>query len=127
VKALLADPAVRFDYYCWDLYARTSSYYKEHPESLEWRSATLHAIEAGEGELAEMAHLVADAIVEGAPGHHAAAGRRVRRAAARERDPAPAILGLGVRAAQERKAIYLETEGKNAGCWVMPGLRKRAR
>ena len=32
VQALLADPAVRFDYYCWDLYARTSSYYKEHPE-----------------------------------------------------------------------------------------------
>ena len=22
---------------------------------------------------------------------------------------------------KERKAIYLETEGKNAGCWVMPG------
>ena len=29
VQALLDDPAVRFDYYCWDLYARTSSYYKE--------------------------------------------------------------------------------------------------
>ena len=23
---------------------------------------------------------------------------------------------------KERKAIYFETEGKNAGCWVMPGL-----
>src|SRR5215471_4714178 len=30
VHALLADPAVRFDYYCWDLYARTSGYYKDH-------------------------------------------------------------------------------------------------
>src|SRR5690242_16430444 len=46
VKALIDDPATRFDYYCWDLYARTSSYYKEHPESLEWRKQTLHAIEA---------------------------------------------------------------------------------
>jgi len=64
VRTMLADPAVRFDYYCWDLYARTSSYYKDHPESLNWRAATLHAIEAGEGEVAELAHLVADAIVQ---------------------------------------------------------------
>ncbi len=63
VRALLADPAVRFDYYCWDLYARISAYYKDHPEALKWRGATLHAIEAGEGDVAELAHLVADAIV----------------------------------------------------------------
>ena len=24
---------------------------------------------------------------------------------------------------KERKAIYLETEGKNSGCWVMPAAR----
>src|SRR5947199_5605404 len=64
VHALLADPAVRFDYYCWDLYARTSSYYKDHPEAMQWRSQTLHAIESGEGEVAELAHLVANAIVQ---------------------------------------------------------------
>src|SRR5207237_5218589 len=64
VQALLADPSVRFDYYCWDLYARISSYYKEHAESLAWRGRMLHAIEAGEGELAELAMLVADSIVE---------------------------------------------------------------
>src|ERR1017187_6472671 len=64
VEALLADPAVRFDYYCWDLYAHTSSYYGDHPESLAWRKATLHAIEAGDGEVAELAHVVADAIVK---------------------------------------------------------------
>ena len=93
VRALIDDPAVRFDYYCWDLYARISSYYKEHPESLAWRTETLHAIEAGEGELAELAHLVADAIVEAHLAHHAAAGRGVRRAAARKRDPAPASSG----------------------------------
>ena len=27
-------PGRRFDYYCWDLYARTSRYYKDHPEAL---------------------------------------------------------------------------------------------
>ena len=127
VKALLADPSVRFDYYCWDLYARTSSYYKDHPEALEWRSATLHAIEAGAGELAELAHLVADAVVEA----HLATMLRL----GVEYDVLPReseILHLQFWASafellKERQAIYRETEGKNAGCWVMPGLSEEGK
>jgi arginyl-tRNA synthetase len=127
VKGLLADSAVRFDYYCWDLYARTSSYYKDHPESLEWRARTLHAIEAGEGDLAEMAHLVSDAIV------HAHLATMLRLGV--EYDVLPReseILHLKFWASafellKERKAIYLETEGKNAGCWVMPGLSEEGK
>ncbi|HEY1219516.1 MAG: arginine--tRNA ligase [Bryobacteraceae bacterium] len=122
VEALLADPAVRFDYYCWDLYARTSSYYKEQPESLAWRSQTLHAIEAGSGELARMAHLVADAVVQA----HLKTMLRLDV----EYDVLPReseILHLQFWAAafeqlKQRQAIYMEREGKNAGCWVMPGL-----
>jgi len=127
VKALLADPSVRFDYYCWDLYARTSSFYKDHPEALEWRGATLHAIEAGAGELAEMAHLVADAIVEA----HLATMLRL----GVEYDVLPReseILRLQFWASafellKKRQAIYRETEGKNAGCWVMPGLSEEGK
>ncbi len=127
VRALLADPAVRFDYYCWDLYARISAYYKESPESLQWRSAALHAIEAGEGELAKMAHLVADAIVRA----HLVTMLRLDV----EYDVLPReseILHLQFWASafeqlKERKAIYLETEGKNSGCWVMPGLSEEGK
>jgi arginyl-tRNA synthetase len=127
VKALLADPSVRFDYYCWDLYARTSSHYRDHPESLEWRSAMLHAIEAGEGRAAELAHLVADAIVEA----HLATMLRLDV----EYDVLPReseILHLKFWASafellKQRQAIYLETEGKNAGCWVMPGLSEEGK
>jgi arginyl-tRNA synthetase len=127
VEALLADPAVRFDYYCWDLYAHTSSYYKEQPESLAWRSETLHAIEAGEGELARMAHLVADAVVQA----HLKTMLRLDV----EYDVLPReseILHLQFWAAafeqlKQRKAIYLESEGKNAGCWVMPGLSEEGK
>jgi arginyl-tRNA synthetase len=127
VQALLADPAVRFDYYCWDLYALTSSYYKDHPESLPWRSATLHAIEAGEGEVAELAHLVADAIVKA----HLATMLRLDV----EYDVLPReseILHLKFWASafellKDRKAIYFETEGKNSGCWVMPGLSEEGK
>ncbi len=127
VQALLADPAVRFDYYCWDLYAHTSSYYKDHPESLPWRSATLHAIEAGAGEVAELAHLVADAIVKA----HLTTMLRLDI----EYDVLPReseILHLKFWASafellKERKAIYFETEGKNSGCWVMPGLSEEGK
>ena len=127
MRALLADPAVRFDYYCWDLYARTSSYYKDHPEALAWRAETLHAIEAGEGEVAELAHLVADAIVKA----HLATMLRLDV----EYDVLPReseILHLKFWASafellKERKAIYFETEGKNAGCWVMPGLSEEGK
>jgi arginyl-tRNA synthetase len=127
VQALLDDPAVRFDYYCWDLYARTSAYYKDHPEALAWRSATLHAIEAGEGEVAELAHLVADSIVKA----HLKTMLRLDV----EYDVLPReseILHLKFWASafellKQRKAIYFETEGKNAGCWVMPGLSEEGK
>ena len=110
----------RFDHICWDLYARTSQHYKDHPEALQWRAETLHAIEAGAGELAELAHLVADVIVNA----HLATMLRLNI----QYDVLPReseILHLKFWAAafvllKERKAIYLESEGKNSGCWVMP-------
>lgn len=127
VRALLADPTVRFDYYCWDLYARTSAYYKEDAEALKWRSATLHSIEAGVGDAAELAHLVADAIVRA----HLATMARIDV----EYDVLPReseILHLkfwtsAFEQLKERGAIYLETEGKNSGCWVMPGLSEEGK
>ncbi len=113
--------APRFDYLCWDLYARVSSYYQGNPEALTWRQQALHAIEAGEGVEAELAHVVADAIV----GCHLATMLRL----GIEYDVLPReseILHLKFWATafellKERQAIYLATQGKNAGCWVMPG------
>jgi arginyl-tRNA synthetase len=120
VRKLIEDPTVRFDYLCWDLYARTSAYYTEAPESKAWRSETLHAIEAASGPQAELAHIVADAIVE----RHLATMLRL----GVEYDVLPReseILHLQFWASayallKQRRAIYLETQGKNAGCWVMP-------
>ena len=110
----------RFDYLCWDLYARTSAYYKEHPEALAWRAETLHAVESGQGALAGMAHLVADAVV------HLHLKTMGRLGIAYDVLPRESeILHLKFWAAafdllKQRKAIHLETEGKNSGCWVMP-------
>jgi arginyl-tRNA synthetase len=120
VRQLIDDPGLRFDYLCWDLYARTSLHYQEVPESLAWRSETLHAIEAGSGPQAELAYIVADAVVE----RHLATMLRL----GVEYDVLPReseILHLQFWASafallKDRQAIYLETEGKNSGCWVMP-------
>jgi arginyl-tRNA synthetase len=127
VQALIDDPAVRFDYYCWDLYARTSSYYKEHAEALAWRSQTLHAIEAGEGDIAELGRIVSDAVVQA----HLKTMLRMDV----EYDVLPReseILHLQFWAncfelLKERKAIYFEKEGKHAGCWVLPGLSEEGK
>lgn len=120
VEGLLHDPNIRFDYLCWDLYARTSAHYKDHPDSLAWRAETLHAIEAGMGELATLAAVVADAIVRA----HLATMLRL----GIEYDVLPReseILHLQFWATafdllKERRAIYFEESGKNKGCWVMP-------
>jgi arginyl-tRNA synthetase len=125
VQALIEHSETRFDYLCWDLYARISAHYKEEPESLVWRSETLHAIESGTGELAELAHLVADTIVQA----HLGTMYRLHikyQLLPRESE----ILHLKFWAAafellKERRAIYLETQGKNKGCWVMPAAAFR--
>jgi arginyl-tRNA synthetase len=116
----------RFDYVCWDVYTRISLYYDSNPEAKKWRADTLHAIEAAEGDAAEMAHLVADAVVE--------AHLRTMYRLNIEYDVLPReseILHLQFWATafeqlKERKALYFETEGKNKGCWVMPSSAFRA-
>src|SRR5206468_2177422 len=41
VQALAADPRVRFDYYCWDLYARVTEWYTADKARLDVRSHAL--------------------------------------------------------------------------------------
>jgi arginyl-tRNA synthetase len=120
VEKLLSDPAVRFDYYCWDLYARVSNYFHEHPEALEWRKDTLHAMEHRTGDVVRLAATISDAIVD----YHLKTMNRL----GVQYDVLPReseILELkfwetAFEQLKQRKAIYFETEGKNKGCWVMP-------
>lgn len=123
VRALIA--AGKFDYYCWDLYAHTSQYYKTHPEAKQWQRDALHDIEHDEGVVAELGHLIADAVVE----CHLNTMLRL----GIEYDVLPReseILRLQFWATafellKERGAIYFEKEGKNAGCYVMAGSHFR--
>ena len=58
----------RIDYYCWDLYARTSQWYtsgteEENAERKKLRYETLHELERGGSETAEMAELISTAVL----------------------------------------------------------------
>ena len=126
VEALAADPETAFDRYCWDLYAAVSRHYEAHPESLDWRTQALSAIESGAGEIAAIARIVSEAVVN----CHLDTMARI----GVEYDVLPReseILHLEFWAAafdllKQRGAVYLETAGKNAGCWVMPAENFRA-
>jgi arginyl-tRNA synthetase len=113
--------APRFDYYCWDLYAKTTHFLEEDKaRAAELRARTLKAIEEDRGEEAEVAQVVADAIVS----LHLRTMARLGifyELLARESE----ILHLRFWDAAFEKlkascAIQLATSGKMASCWIMP-------
>ncbi len=117
VRALAAQ--TKFDYLCWDVYARVTRFYEEDKTRLGLRGEALKSIEAGEGAAAEMANIVAPAVV-----------RCHLRTMARlgiQYDVLPReseILHLkfwdaAFELLKRHKAIHLAAAGKNAGCWVM--------
>ena len=121
VQLLVNSTDVKFDYYCWDIYARISQIFEEDASTRGWRSETLHAIEIGEGTQADIGRIVSDAMVS----KHLGTMRRIGvhyDVLPRESE----ILHLKFWSSafdllKKKSAIYLETRGKNSGCWVMPG------
>ncbi len=127
VRRLTDEP--RFDYLCWDLYAKATQFFEEgKARAAKMRGETLKAIEEGRGEIAEMATVIANAIVT----LHLRTMARLDiyyELLARESE----ILHLHFWDAAFEKlkasgAIQLATSGKNAGCWIMPWeTKERAR
>jgi len=110
----------RFDYYCWDLYARVGDFYAADPERKARQAETLHAIEEGGNATAGLGAHVAARIVDCHLATMARLGIRYD-LLAHESD----ILRLhfwnrAFELLKEKGAIRHETEGKNAGCWVLP-------
>jgi len=120
VKKLAAGD--KFDYLCWDLYAKATQFFEEDKISAQkLRGETLKAIEAGgDNETAQMAAVIADSVL----GFHLRTMARLDifyELLARESE----ILHLHFWDAAFEKlkssgAIQFATSGKNAGCWVMP-------
>jgi arginyl-tRNA synthetase len=136
VRLLLEDlkrKSERIDYYCWELYARTSQWYEqgsdeENAARKKLRFATLHELERGGNETAEVAELISTAVLR----RHLETMLRL----GIEYDFLPReseILHLKFWEAafeqmKQSGVLYFETEGKNKGCWVMtrPGAETAA-
>ena len=119
VRALIEDPAVRFDYYCWDLYSKVSSFYEAEDPKHALRGQTMKEIEESGNETSEMAEMVAMKIVGC---HLATMGRIGVRYDLLPRESDILHLKFWDHAFEQlkaRNAIFFETEGKNSGCWVM--------
>ena len=113
----------RIDFYCWDLYAKVSQWYTADPEQLATRKQirldTLHALEEGGNDTAAIADLISTAVLH----RHLQTMERL----GIEYDFLPReseILTLhfwdAARALMlEKGVLYLETLGKNKGCYVM--------
>jgi arginyl-tRNA synthetase len=134
VRALIVECAKRaaagdghsdaIDYYCWDLYARTSQWYEQGTDEenslrKKLRYETLHQIEHGGNETAEIAELISTAVLR----RHLETMLRLDI----EYDFLPReseILHLkfwevAFEQLKQTGVLYFETEGKNKGCWVM--------
>jgi arginyl-tRNA synthetase len=114
----------RIDYYCWDLYARTSQWYstgtdEENEARKKLRYATLHELESGNNETAAIAELISTAVLR----RHLETMLRLDI----EYDFLPReseILHLkfwdaAFEQLKQTGVLYFETDGKNKGCWVM--------
>jgi len=127
VRELLIDikrKGERIDYYCWDIYARTSQWYEqgtadENAARKKLRYATLHEIEQGGNETAEIAELISTAVL------HRHLETMLRLDIAYDFLPRESeILHLkfwdaAFEQLKKTGVLYFETEGKNKGCWVM--------
>ena len=117
VSASAAQP--KFDYFCWDLYARVTTFFDEDQTRLDLRAKTLKSIEEGRDDAAEMAEIISAAIVR----CHLKTMERL----GIEYDLLPResdILHLkfwdaAFEQLKQKGAIQLAASGKNAGCWVM--------
>ncbi len=109
----------KFDYYCWDLYSRVTEWYDADGRRLEVRTRTLHDLERGGNETSALGAFIVDRIVR----THLATMARLNIAydlLTYEGD----ILRLhfwahAFETLKAQGAVFLQTEGKLAGCWVM--------
>ena len=122
IEALIAasgPPPRSFDYYCWDLYARVSQWYETSKDNVKLRLQTLHDIEQGGNEAAEIGKLISNAIIR----RHLETMQRL----GIEYDFLPQeseilhlhFWELAFTQLKEKGVLYFENEGKNKGCWVM--------
>ena len=114
---------VKFDHYCWDLYARVTAWYESEPQALELRRKTLAEIEMGNNATAQLAEYLSTRVLNC---QLDTLDRLNIRYDLLPREGEILHLKFWDRAFEMLKsaglAVY-ETTGKNEGCWVMRAQR----
>jgi len=119
VKMMAMEP--RFDYYCWDLYAKATQFFAEDKErAAKLRGETLKLIEEGRGEEAEVGQVVADAIVSCHLRTMARLGIFYELLARESEILHLHFWDLAFERLKAASAIHYVRHGKMAGCWVLP-------
>lgn len=120
LDAELAETGKTFDYYCWDLYAKVGQAYQADVELKEKRAEVLHLIEEGRNPTAELADYVATRNVEQIL-------KTMERLSIKydllPRESEILHLHFWNKAFERMKelgVVRYESEGRHAGCWVMP-------
>ena len=111
--------STRFDYYCWDLYSKVAEWYDGDKERPAVRAKTLHELEEGGNASTEMAAVIVDRVVRA----HLQTMARLNIGydlLTYEGD----ILRLKFWAQafdilKASGAVFMQTDDKLAGCWVM--------
>jgi arginyl-tRNA synthetase len=119
VKMLSMEP--KFDYYCWDLYAKATNFFAEDKaRAAQLRGATLKSIEENKGEDAEVAQVVADAIVSCHLRTMVRLGIYYDLLAQESEILHLKFWDAAFEMLKKSGAIHLVDSGKMAGCWVLP-------
>jgi arginyl-tRNA synthetase len=119
VKMAAMEP--RFDYYCWDLYAKVTHFLEEDKQrAAELRARTLKAIEEDRGEEAEVARVVADTIVSLHLKTMARLGISYELLARESEILHLKFWDAAFELLKKSGVVQLVPAGKMAGCWIMP-------
>ena len=118
LQALVEAP--KFDYYCWDLYARVTRWYDADQTRLAHRRAALQDLDHDRDPTAAMARLLTDRIVRC---HLRTMARLGVEYDLLSWEGDILRLQFWSRAFELLKAsgtMFLQSDGRLAGCWVMP-------
>jgi len=123
VKMMAMEP--RFDYDCWDIYAKATQFFAaDKAQAAKLRGETLRAIEEARGEEAEVAEVVADAIVTFHLRTMARLGIHYDLLARESEILHLKFWDAAFEMLKKSGAIVLATTGKMAGCWIMPAEKE---
>ncbi len=109
----------KFDFYCWDLYARVGPYLEKNPDAKQRKNEILKRIEEGTDPEAEIGFHISRRILKAHLDTMYRLGITYDLQACES-----SIIGLkfwekAFSLLKERQAIYFVDEGPNQGCWVM--------